>query len=214
MSKKLIKYEEVQQNLLWNSHICGNSWRKWVVVTSLTSLLRILLRPWKPAWWNDIVCSTTSWVPADKTVQWHPTTSLGTRLTKLKSSCVVLDTCIFVSVMKLWFYSIWIWVLPRCWCPKGASVSNAYFQRLNKNVLPKGCSVSIVHMLKTCMNSLNIYNFAWVELIENRVLHHVKRWMKSATKKDDQIQFGTIKAIQQLCISINGDLWWWTIDLH
>ena len=36
----------------------GNSWRKWVVVTSLPALVCILLWLRKPVWWNNIVYLT------------------------------------------------------------------------------------------------------------------------------------------------------------
>ena len=60
------------------------------------------------------------------------------------------------------------WVLSWCWCPKGATVCNAYFQRQNKNVLPKGCCLSTVRKLKNCTNNFNLYNFVWVNITENR----------------------------------------------
>ena len=38
----------------------GNSWRHWVVVTSLLSLACMALGHLKPVWWNEFLCPTLS----------------------------------------------------------------------------------------------------------------------------------------------------------
>ena len=52
----------------------GNSWRKWVVLTSLPSLVCILFRSRKPVWHDDIVCPVLSRAQPDKIVLWRPNT--------------------------------------------------------------------------------------------------------------------------------------------